>query len=466
MPPRHVQLTRLHLVLIWVVITGVLIVAGIGFVGSYAAVHELALRKGFGAFAYVFPIGIDCGIVCLLSLDLLLTWIRMPFPMLRHTAWLLTLGTIAFNAASAWGDPLATAMHGIIPCLFVVAVEAARHAVGRLADITADQHMESVRVIRWILSPLPTFLLWRKMKLWELRSYDAVIKLEQDRLVYRTRLHARFGRRWRRKAPVESLMPLRLARYGVALADTAAAGLSAAGIEPDRLPATGNAVAPLAGQPAPGPPHPAGPEDDETAPRSGPTPSPPATDGKQPAPVAAAGTTPEPGTKDGEATAGTSAPPPAETSAPNDLASTPSEREGPPPEATSDTPAGQEEQPPGQEEEKAAAAAAATQHPAAEIDDEHTRELATITKHADAVRYAIEQTASLDKQHLTMWLDQRGRSVNRGTIHKIVTGEKRQRAAAEEPLQQQQQQPGKEAQPGAGQVAAAEPAAGRPVPVA
>ncbi len=38
------------------------------------------------------------------------------------------------------------------------------------------------------------------MKLWELRSYDQVIKLEQERLVYQARLRSRFGRAWRRKA--------------------------------------------------------------------------------------------------------------------------------------------------------------------------------------------------------------------------------------------------------------------------
>ncbi len=112
-----------------------------------------------------------------------------------------------------------------------MAVEAARHAIGRIADITADKHMEGVRLTRWLLSPVPTFLLWRRMKLWELRSYEHVIKLEQERLVYQARLHSRFGRAWRRKAPVESLMPLRLARYGVPLAQTAPAGLAAAGID-------------------------------------------------------------------------------------------------------------------------------------------------------------------------------------------------------------------------------------------
>ncbi|MFF4762813.1 DUF2637 domain-containing protein [Streptomyces sp. NPDC001292] len=227
----------MHRVLIGVVVTGAVIIAGIGFAGSYAAVRELAIKKGFGNFSYVFPIGIDAGICVLLALDLLLTWIRIPFPLLRQTAWLLTLATIAFNGAAAWPDPLGVGMHAVIPVLFVVAVEAARHAIGRIADITADKHMEGVRLTRWLLSPVPTFLLWRRMKLWELRSYDQVIKLEQERLVYQARLRSRFGRAWRRKAPVESLMPLRLARYGVPLGETAPAGLAAAGIEPALIPA-------------------------------------------------------------------------------------------------------------------------------------------------------------------------------------------------------------------------------------
>ncbi|MFI6929747.1 DUF2637 domain-containing protein [Streptomyces sp. NPDC050287] len=226
----------MHRILIGVVVAGAVVIAGIGFAGSYAAVRRLALQKGFGNFSYVFPIGIDAGICVLLALDLLLTWIRIPFPLLRQTAWLLTAATIAFNGAAAWPDPLGVGMHAVIPVLFVVSVEAARHAIGRIADITADKHMEGVRLTRWLLSPLPTFLLWRRMKLWELRSYEQVIKLEQERLVYQARLRSRFGRAWRRKAPVESLMPLRLARYGVPLAETAPSGLAAAGIEPALLP--------------------------------------------------------------------------------------------------------------------------------------------------------------------------------------------------------------------------------------
>ncbi|MHA5053794.1 DUF2637 domain-containing protein [Streptomyces sp. SD15] len=245
-----IQLTRTHRILIGVVVAGAVVIAGIGFAGSYAAVRELAIQKGFGNFSYVFPIGIDAGICVLLALDLLLTWIRIPFPLLRQTAWLLTIATIAFNGAAAWPDPLGVGMHAVIPILFVVSVEAARHAIGRIADITADKHMEGVRLTRWLLSPLPTFLLWRRMKLWELRSYEQVIKLEQERLVYQARLRSRFGRAWRRKAPVESLMPLRLARYGVPLAETAPSGLAAAGIEPALLPPAPTPTAPTVPAPA------------------------------------------------------------------------------------------------------------------------------------------------------------------------------------------------------------------------
>jgi outer membrane biosynthesis protein TonB len=52
------------------------------------------------------------------------------------------------------------------------------------------------------------------MKLWELRSYDDVIALEQERLVERMRLRKRHGRLWRRKAPVETMIAYRMMRYG------------------------------------------------------------------------------------------------------------------------------------------------------------------------------------------------------------------------------------------------------------
>ncbi|MFB7594313.1 DUF2637 domain-containing protein [Streptomyces sp. NPDC056160] len=212
------QLTPLQRRLIAGVALGGAAIALIGFIGSYAAVRALAEAKRFGTFALLFPIGLDAGILVLLALDMLLTWLRMPLGLLRQTAWLLTAATIAFNAAAAAGDPLAMGMHAVIPVLFVVVVEAARHAVGIAADISAAKHMESVRLSRWLLAPFGTFLLWRRMKLWELRSYDEVIALEQERLTERARLRREYGRRWRSRAPLPEVLALRLTRYGRPLA--------------------------------------------------------------------------------------------------------------------------------------------------------------------------------------------------------------------------------------------------------
>ncbi|WP_175488599.1 DUF2637 domain-containing protein [Streptomyces qinglanensis] len=285
---QGVQLTRIHRILIAVVVAGAVVIAAIGFAGSYAAVRELAERKGFGAFAPFFPIGVDAGIVVLLALDLLLTWIRIPFPLLRQTAWLLTAATIAFNGAAAWPDPLGVGMHAVIPVLFVVTVEAARHAAGRVAALTADKHMEGVRLSRWLLAFPSTFLLWRRMKLWELRHYDEVIRMEQDRLIYETRLRARYGRSWRRKAPVEALMPLKLTRYGIPLHRTAPQ--ASALPEPEPVPSTqldtraGRGAADGAGHEAAPPAAPGA--DTEPAHEHAPAPSPAAGPAPEPAPPA------------------------------------------------------------------------------------------------------------------------------------------------------------------------------------
>ncbi|MGW6145896.1 DUF2637 domain-containing protein, partial [Streptomyces sp. NPDC055140] len=106
------------------IIIGAAIVGGIGFAGSYDSLKKLAELKGFGEFSYFLPVGVDAGIVALLSLDLWLTRMRIPMPLMRRAAWILTASTIYFNAnagvpqptmvnpyPSLWDDPVAVGMH-------------------------------------------------------------------------------------------------------------------------------------------------------------------------------------------------------------------------------------------------------------------------------------------------------------------------------------------------------------------
>lgn len=217
---KQTPLTKTQKTLTTIVVGAVLIIATLGFIGSYSAVTKLAIAKGFGEFAHAFPIAVDAGIIAFLALDLLLTWRRIAFPLLRYTAWGLTAATIAFNAATAWPDWLGVSMHGTIPILFVIAVEAARHAIGRIADITADKHLEGPNASRWLLNPASTFILWRRQRLWGIRQWDTVLHLERERRIYIGQLRKEHGRRaWRRKATAEQTLVLSLAKDGMSVQD-------------------------------------------------------------------------------------------------------------------------------------------------------------------------------------------------------------------------------------------------------
>ncbi|MEU1275392.1 DUF2637 domain-containing protein [Streptomyces sp. NPDC005799] len=207
-------------------------VGGLGFYASFDAVSKAAASWGFTE-PWVLPAAIDSAIPVFTGAYLFLIRMDMPLWWARLVPWALSLITCTLNVAS--GDSLwSKVSHGSMSLLWVAVSEIAAHiyAVRIGAATGRRRHMDKVRWARWMLSPLPTFLLWRRMQLWEEGSYDTALLLEQERIVYQAQLHGRFGRAWRRKAPVASLLPLRLVNAGVPLAETAPAGLRAAGIEP------------------------------------------------------------------------------------------------------------------------------------------------------------------------------------------------------------------------------------------
>ncbi|MGW1468573.1 DUF2637 domain-containing protein [Streptomyces sp. NPDC002308] len=212
--------------IVWTAVICAVALAAIGFTGSYTAVRALANEKGFGTFSAAFPIGVDAGIIVFLAIDLILSHRRMPLPPLRWVAWALTAATVFYNASAGQHtiteDPLAAAMHATIPILFIGSAEAARHYVARLAQITADKHIDGVPLARWIVAPLSSFRIWRRMRLWNIRSYATVINLEQGVRIYRAQLKKEHGRRWRRKAGADQVLVLDLAASGMSVAEAIA----------------------------------------------------------------------------------------------------------------------------------------------------------------------------------------------------------------------------------------------------
>ncbi|MFC7634688.1 DUF2637 domain-containing protein [Streptomyces thermogriseus] len=161
-----------------VALAGGAILAGIGFAGSYKALQALGEAKGLGRFSYVFPIGLDAGIVVLLALDLLLIRRRTPWPALRWLAHAFTAGTVVFNASSGWthsrgpGGRCAPRRHpaDVYCCRggWPPPGHQADEAGGRPPEGTGSRCTAGS-------SPPPTAALWRRMKLWGISSYREAV---------------------------------------------------------------------------------------------------------------------------------------------------------------------------------------------------------------------------------------------------------------------------------------------------
>ncbi|OVZ99489.1 hypothetical protein B9W64_37480 [Streptomyces sp. CS159] len=233
-----------------------LLAVAVGALGFYASFDGVSLKAETWGFddPWVLPVAIDSAIPVFTAANLYLIRMDMALAWVRFVPWALSLITCALNVAA--GNSLwSKVAHGAISLLWVGVSEIAAHiyAVRIGAATGRRRRLDKVRWSRWLLAPWPTFLLWRRMKLWELESYDTVLKLEQERLVYQAKLRGKFGRAWRRKAPVESLLPLRLVRSGIPLAETAPAGLAAAGLDAGPFAALPAPAAPAPKQLAPSP---------------------------------------------------------------------------------------------------------------------------------------------------------------------------------------------------------------------
>jgi hypothetical protein len=192
----------------------------IGFVNSFAAVTRAA-RPSFGALAPTVPLGIDLGIAIFAALDIVLARLDMRPRWVRLVPWALTAATVYLNIAGqpSWFGRIA---HAVFPALWVMAVEVAAHVVRVRAGLAAGTAMDRIRSSRWLLAPVRTAGLWRRMVLWEIRSYPDALARERNRVLARTGLQDTYGRlAWRWKAPRRVRALYRLGELAPAHSDAA-----------------------------------------------------------------------------------------------------------------------------------------------------------------------------------------------------------------------------------------------------
>ncbi|WP_055711309.1 DUF2637 domain-containing protein [Streptomyces torulosus] len=199
---------------------GALAAAGVGALGliaSFDAVSSAAARWGFGE-PWMLPVGIDVAIPVFTVANLLLIRMDMALAWVRFVPWALTLITCGLNVAA--GESLwAKVAHGTMPLLWVVFSEIGAHIYAVRIGAATGRRMEKVRFSRWMLAPLSTFALWRRMTLWEITSYSEALKRERERQLARARLREEHGRRWRSKTPRPERVLLKLGELAPATED-------------------------------------------------------------------------------------------------------------------------------------------------------------------------------------------------------------------------------------------------------
>ncbi|MWA10697.1 DUF2637 domain-containing protein [Streptomyces sp. BA2] len=183
-------------------------VGSLGFIASFDAVSAAALRWGF-ATPWMLPVGIDVAIPVFTVANLLLIRMDMALAWVRFVPWALTLITCGLNVAA--GDSLwAKLAHGTMPLLWVVFSEIGAHIYAVRIGAVTGRRMDKIRFSRWLLAPLTTFALWRRMTLWEITSYADALTRERERLLARADLREEHGRRWRSKTPRRARVLLKL----------------------------------------------------------------------------------------------------------------------------------------------------------------------------------------------------------------------------------------------------------------
>ncbi|MEU9786148.1 DUF2637 domain-containing protein [Streptomyces phaeochromogenes] len=215
--PQVPPLTKPELWLLGAVAVLAAGVGGLGLASSFEAVSDAGARWGF-ASPWMLPVGIDVAIPVFTAAFLLLIRTDMPLGWVRFVPWALTGVTCWLNIAA--GHSLSAKLaHGTMPLLWVVLSEVAAHVYASRIGAVTGRRMEKIRRSRWLLAPLSTFALWRRMTLWEVTSYADALGRERERQLARAQLRERFGRRWRSKTPRPERVLLKLGELAPASDD-------------------------------------------------------------------------------------------------------------------------------------------------------------------------------------------------------------------------------------------------------
>lgn len=197
--------------------------AGMAFVGMFSAVTK-AVRPFFGKFAWMVPAGTDLGILILSGFAIWLEWAQKDVPAgKRLNLWwlrglILTLIglQLGINLGSAHGDPFGSAVHAVLPVLFVSILEVWQFIIrwrrGLVADRGPKRKRDKIPFARYLADFHGSREIRRHMILWGVTSYKEALDMLQKKRRAEASLAVMFPRGYNRP-PQDLVFMLGTSKY-------------------------------------------------------------------------------------------------------------------------------------------------------------------------------------------------------------------------------------------------------------
>jgi hypothetical protein len=160
-------------------LAGVAFLGAIGAIGSFTNVAAAAAEHGWDR-PWLLPVGVDGAIAFFTGLDFALVREGKKVAWIRWFAWAGIAATVGLNVAGKSGL-FEVLGHAALPVVFAAAVEAAKATYTARRIVAPDR----IPLARWLYAPLPTLLIHRRMRLWQVTSYAEALEIDTRRVLAR-----------------------------------------------------------------------------------------------------------------------------------------------------------------------------------------------------------------------------------------------------------------------------------------
>jgi Protein of unknown function (DUF2637) len=176
------------------------IIAGIGFSLSFQTIAHQATVHHLPGWAPLYPILIDTGILAFTIEARHAIDAGRSDLVPRMITWALSAFTVYVNVhGSPPHDWLGRSMHAAAPAMWVLFLELTRWR--KVRKVRAEKQPDRIPRIRWLLRPLRTAGMWRRMTEHGVTSYTIAVARESARLLAIDLTRAAYGKNWKHDGP-------------------------------------------------------------------------------------------------------------------------------------------------------------------------------------------------------------------------------------------------------------------------